>query len=118
MAPARIATLARIDTAFGGLAALMLAAGFGRVFFGLKGSEFYLANPVFWAKIAAFVVVGALSAVPTVKFIGWARAAAADGEFRPEADDVRFARRFMHLEALVFILIPILAAMMARGYGV
>ena len=118
MAPARMATLARIDAAFGGLAALMPAAGFGRVFFGLKGSEFYLGNPVFWAKIAAFLVVAALSVVPTVKIIRWARAAAADAGFRPDVGEVQFARRFMLLEALVFILIPVLAAMMARGYGV
>ena len=116
--PARVARLARIDSFYGGVAMALLAAGFLRVFFGLKGSAFYLGNPVFWTKIAAFIAVGLLSALPTIRIIRWARAAAADGDFRPPSDEVQNARRYMHLEALVFISIPILAAALARGYGV
>ena len=47
--------LGRLDAAYGGLAGLILIVGFCRVFFGLKGWEFYIYNWVFWAKIAAFL---------------------------------------------------------------
>lgn len=109
--------LGRIDIAFGIIAGLIVIVGFGRVFFGLKGAEFYLQNPVFWAKIAAFVVVGLLSIQPTMCIIQWGREARADRSFRPAAEEVLRTRRLMHWEGVVFVLIPIFAAMMARGYG-
>ena len=31
--------------------------------------------------------------------------------------EVQNVKRFMHLDGFVFILVPIFAAMMARGYG-
>ena len=43
---------------------LIIIVGIGRVFYGLKGWEFYVYNWVFWAKMAAFVVVGLLSILP------------------------------------------------------
>jgi putative membrane protein len=114
---ATVFRLARIDSAFGTVAGLILLVGFGRVFFGIKGADFYLHNPVFWAKIAAFAVVGLLSIQPTLRIIQWRRAAAADPAFRPDTAAVLATKRMMHYEGTVFILIPIFAAMMARGVG-
>ena len=37
------------------MAAIALAAGVLRVFFGAKGYEYYLVNIFFWAKMALFV---------------------------------------------------------------
>ena len=42
--------LARVDAWFGIMAALALAAGLLRVFFGAKGVDYYVANTFFWAK--------------------------------------------------------------------
>jgi putative membrane protein len=109
--------LARIDTIYGIVAGLIVVIGFSRVHFGLKSPEFYEHNPVFWAKIAAFVVVGLLSIPPTIRIIRWRRAASADPGFRPEAAAVLATRRFMHYEGVAFIFILIFAAMMARGIG-
>lgn len=114
---ATVFRLARIDQAFGVCAALVLAVGFSRVFFGAKGSDFYLHNPVFWAKITAFAAVGLLSIQPTIRLIQWKRAATADPAFRPATADVIVTKRYMHYEGVAFALIPIFAAMMARGYG-
>ncbi len=99
------------------LAGLVLIVGFGRVFFGIKGSAFYLGNPVFWAKIAAFAALGLLSIPPTMRIIAWRRQAEANPDFVPAAGEVQNVKRYMHLEGFVFILIPVFAAMMARGYG-
>ena len=87
------------------------------MFYGIKGAEFYLANLVFWAKIAAFAVVGLLSAPPTIRILRWRRSVRMAPDFVPPAEEIAGVRRFMRLEAGVFFLIPVFAAMMARGYG-
>ena len=83
-----------------------------------KGWDYYAVNAWFWAKIAAFAVVGLLSITPTVMLVRWRRRASSQPAFSPDAAEVLLARRFMWAEAAVFGLIPIFAAAMARGYGV
>jgi putative membrane protein len=114
---AGLKTLGLVDAGYGVTAGLILAVGFSRVFLGAKGSAFYLENPVFWAKIAAFAVVGVLSAWPTIAILKWRKQAKADPAFAPPAAEVAKVRRMLILELLVFALIPIFAAAMARGYG-
>ena len=66
--------VARIDAWFGIMAALVVAAGVLRVFFGAKGYEYYWVNIFFWAKMALFVGVGLVSVAPT--YCTWSGAAA------------------------------------------
>jgi len=110
-------TLGAIDASYGGTAALILVIGFCRVFLGGKGSAFYLENPMFWAKIAAFAAVGLLSIAPTVAILRWRKQAKADPAFIPSDTDVAKVRKVVLAELVVFALIPIFAAAMARGYG-
>jgi putative membrane protein len=117
MSAGDVIKVGRVDIAYGIVAGLVLIVGFLRVFFGAKGPEFYLENHVFWTKVAAFLVIGLLSIKPTLKLISWRNRLAADPAFQMPAAEVKNMRLFMHLEGTVFILIPILAAMMARGYG-
>jgi putative membrane protein len=117
MTTAQLMRLGRLDAAYGAIATLILIVGFGRVFFGAKPWDFYIYNWVFWAKIAAFVAVGLLSISPTLRIARWRNAAVRDPAYRPPADEIATVRRFMHYEAIVFLLIPIFAALMARGYG-
>ena len=112
-----LATLGRIDAAYGATAGLILVVGFCRVYWGAKGAAFYLESPMFWAKIAAFAVVGLLSLPPTIAIFKWGRQAKADPAFAPAAADVAKVRRLLGWELIVFALIPIFAAAMARGYG-
>jgi len=114
---AQVRYVGRLDIAYGAIAGLILVVGFGRVFYGAKGADFYLHNWVFWAKIAAFLAVGVLSAPPTLRILRWRSAAQADRNYRPPSAEVLTVRRFMHYEAMVFVLIPVFAALMARGYG-
>jgi putative membrane protein len=109
--------VAVLDRGYGAAAGLLLVAGFLRVFYGAKGADFYLQNPVFWAKIAAFALVGALSIPPTVRFIVWQRRARKDPGFRLVAADVRGVRRLIVAQAAVLLVIPLLAGMIARGHG-
>ncbi len=114
---ATLKVLGGLDAAYGATATLILVVGFSRVFLGGKGSAFYLSNPVFWAKIGAFAVVGLLSIAPTMAILRWRKQAKADAAFTPPAGEVATARRVLVLEVVVFALIPVFAAAMARGYG-
>ena len=109
--------VARVDAWFGILAALVVAAGVLRVFFGAKGYEYYWANIFFWAKMALFVGAGLVSVAPTAIYAGWRRRVRADPSFRPPADEIKQLRQALYVEAGLFALIPICAAAMARGYG-
>lgn len=117
MPPGTLKRLAGIDRSYGIAAALIIVVGICRVIFGLKGWEFYVYNPVFWAKMGAFVGVALLSIRPTIRFIQWDRAAAADAAYRVPTAEIDSVRRFIRWEIAIFALIPIFAAAMARGYG-
>ncbi len=114
MSSSSIGLVARVDVFFGATAGAVLVVGFLRVFLGARPEEFYLQNPTFWAKIAAFLAVGLLSIGPTLRFVGWSRRLKADPSYRPPVDQVRTVRRFVTLEAAIFFLIPVFAALMAR----
>lgn len=111
----RVALLRRVDLFYGITAAAVLVVGFLRVFYGAAGPDYYLTNWVFRAKIAAFVGVGLLSLPPTLMNFGWRREALIDPGFSPPDEAVARARRFMFAEGALLALIPVLAAMMARG---
>ncbi len=117
MTASTVRRLARIDRHYGMVAMLVILVGAARVAWGLKGWEYYVYNWVFWAKMAAFLIVGLLSIRPTMRFLAWNRQAGADAGWRaPEAERAA-VRSILGAEAAIFLLIPAFAAAMARGYG-
>lgn len=114
---ATLRRLAGIDRHYGIIATLIVVIGICRVFFGLKGWEFYVYNWVFWAKMAAFVIVGLLSIVPTVRFISWSRQASGNPSFSVPVAELASVKNYVRAEGFIFLLIPVFAAAMARGYG-
>ncbi|ACB94885.1 DUF2214 family protein [Beijerinckia indica] len=112
-----LARISRLDLAYGIVAGLVVVFGFLRVFFGAKPPNFYLTSLIFWTKIALFVFIGFLSIGPTLRFIDWRRQVRRDSDWRPPTADVRRLRVIVHVEAGLFLLLPILAAAMARGLG-
>ena len=105
--------LAALDIAYGITFAAILVIGLLRVFFGLKGADFYLANVFFWTKVGAFLLAALLSVVPTIRFILWRRALAKNPAALPSAPDVRGTRRWMAGEAALLATVPISAAALA-----
>jgi putative membrane protein len=103
--------LLRIDLFYGVAAVCVIAAGVSRVFFGAAGVDYYAAQPFFWAKMAAFAAVGLISIAPTRAFIGWVK----NGP--PEEAAAKRIRRLVMIELHVFVLVPLFAALMARGIG-
>lgn len=110
--------LARIDAAYGVLAAGVIGFGIARVAAGAKPAGFYTENPTFWLKMVAFATVGGLSVRPTIRFLRWQRAVRAGGDAPlPGAEEVRSVRRSVGAELCAFATIPVLAALAARGIG-
>jgi putative membrane protein len=114
----RIGQLAKVDAAYGAVAALVIVVGISRVIFGASGWAYYVANYAFWGKMAAFLVMGLLTIQPTLAIRRWLKASQADAGYAIPPTEIAQSRRYIHLQAGVLVLIPIFAAAMARGYGI
>jgi putative membrane protein len=108
---AEIRRLAIVDRFLGASATLVFVAGLVLWFFVGKGSAFYTSNPVFHAKVGLFVAAALSSVYPTLFFIRNARSAAI---VIPVPKAVLMVVRF---ELLAVLLLPLLAVLMAQGYG-
>jgi len=117
MRPPAVQLAAKYDIALGIMSLSLVAIGFSRVFFGAKGSGFYLHNHVFWTKVVLFATIGLLSIKPTRAFLRWRKAQSADAGFAPEEVEIRAIRKTLMTEIHIFALLPIAAAAMARGFG-
>lgn len=110
-------TILRMDSVYGLCAAVLLIVGFIRVFYTEKGATYYFHSGTFLAKLVLFIIVGLLSIVPTVQFLGWRKALKAGQA--PALDDAsrRRIRMIIHTELTLLFLIMLCAALMARGIG-
>jgi putative membrane protein len=109
--------LLRIDLFYGVSAVGVILAGVARVFWGAKGADFYSGQPLFWAKMATFAVVGLISIAPTRAFFRWVRAASQDAAHVVSEAEARRTRRLVLIELHVLALVPLFAALMARAIG-
>ena len=114
----RARRLLRIDAAYGLSAMLVLASGAARVLWFGKGLDYYLHNGLFHAKLGLFVLIGLLSIVPTLVFLGWRSALKADQLPPLDPRRGRLVTLVIRLELLLLLIMPLLAALMARGFGV
>lgn len=115
LAGPRLGQLAKIDAAYGAMAGVVIVVGIIRVIFGASGWEYYVASHAFWGKMAAFLAVGLLSIQPTMAIRKWLKASRAGESYLVPESEIATSRRFVHIQAGVLLLIPILAAAMARG---
>ena len=113
---AGLRSLFAADTVWGVAALLWLATGLLRAFGGLeKGTAYYLASRLFWAKMALFVLILLLELPPMLAFIRWRTQLR-----RGQAPDTSRARAFYilnHIEMAIVVLMVFVAAFMARGFG-
>jgi putative membrane protein len=109
---AALARVGGIDLWYGIVAGGIVIVGFARAIFAAKGWTYYEHNEFFWAKIGAFVLIALISVWPTIKYIRWQRAEAA-----PSDAEIGAVRRLLWAEVVLFALLPIFAAAMARGFG-
>ena len=108
------ARLAKMDGRYGLVAGLVIAIGVCRVIWGGKGWAFYAENPFFWGKMGLFLALGLLSIGPTLLFLRWRKAAAGAALFTPPAVELKRARQWVGLEAVLLVPLLACAAAMAR----
>jgi len=75
---------------------------------------FLLRNGFFWVKMALFASTLALEIMPMITFIGW-RIAQRKGKPLPHSDRLSRLVLVNDLETALVVLIPFVAAAMARG---
>jgi putative membrane protein len=116
MSPAIVNRLVTIDRIYGIAAVAVLATGLLRIYLGAKGSGYYWSNWLLHLKFGAFVVVGLISIVPTLRFARWRKALRASGAL-PDVEAVRATRKLVMLQAHIIPFIPLAAVFLARGFG-
>lgn len=109
--------LVRIDVFYWLSVVLLLAAGVARVFLGYKGHAFYLSSLTFWAKLALYVLIVAISIQPTRRYLAWTRALRSDEDSSPPADEVLSVRKLVMAELHVLVLVVLAAVLMTRALG-
>ena len=112
----RARSLAAIDRGYGLCALAVLASGLARVLWYGKGVDYYLHNGLFHAKVGLFVLAALVSLLPTVTFLGW-RGALKAGEVPAVTARGRRVVMAVRLQLLLLLVIPLLATLMARGFG-
>tara|TARA_Y100001968_G_scaffold304553_1_gene319660 strand:- start:146 stop:607 length:462 start_codon:yes stop_codon:yes gene_type:complete len=105
------------DVIYGIAGVALLVSGIFRVIKFGQGSEFYTENPIFWTKIVIFGLVGSLSLYPTVTYILWAIPLSKGNLPEVKSSLVSRLRLIINIELVGFASIPLLASLMARGFG-
>lgn len=109
--------LVTADAVYGLSATIVLITGVLRVLYFGKGTDYYLNNPVFYMKVGVFIVISLLSLYPTFSFVSWVKGLRNSTSPKLEASQVRWLSWLIRGELVGFGLIPLLAAMLARGFG-
>jgi putative membrane protein len=103
------------DAVLGGSATALLVIGLLRVFFFEKGATYYFSSYAFLTKLAVFLIVAGLSAIPTFEFLSWRKAVNAGQAPAPTTGKLSLVRVIIHIELVGVVVILLAAAIMARG---
>lgn len=105
------------DTAWGVAALFWMVTGVWRLLAGLeKPTGYYFTNHAFLTKMALFAIILGLELRPMMTLIGWRRQTAR-GE-PPDTSAAVLLARISFWQAGLVVLMVLLAAAIARGYGV
>lgn len=106
-----------VDVIYGVSLLVVFVTGIARLFHGGKGALFYMQTWAFHAKFSLFVVMAVLWLYPAFKFFAWRRQLKA-GQAPVMADaEAKRVLMAIRVQLLILVLLPLLAAMMARGIG-
>ena len=110
----------RSDSTWGLAALLWVSTGVWRWVAGIeKPTGYYLANPIFHAKLGLFVLIVLLELWPVITLIRWRRSFSA-GESAERLMTGGAGRRIAtisHFQALLVVVMVFVAVAMARGFG-
>ena len=105
------------DIIYGLAGIALLISGIYRVIKFGQGSFFYTQNPIFWAKIIVFALVGSLSLYPTITYVLWAIPLSKGTLPEVTQNLVKRLKLIINIELIGFASIPFFATLMARGVG-
>jgi putative membrane protein len=94
-----------------------LATGLARALYYGQDVAYYLANRLFWLKIAIFFVIVVVAIAPTLQYIRWNREARTAPTFTPLERDVERVRASIALGLGLWLILPLIGILVARGYG-
>lgn len=105
------------DSAYGAAAVVILVTGILRVLYFAKDTAYYMNNPIFWAKVGFYLLVGLVSLYPTISFLTWIKSLMNNQAPEITLNQYQRLRGIIVFELVGFSVIPLLASMMARGVG-
>jgi len=108
--------LVRVDRIYWIALAAVVLTGLARIFWGIKGDAWYWSNWLLHVKLAAVLVVIAISVRPTLRLRQWAQAVRTGGALPTEAE-VAQVRRWVMISTHIVALVPLAAVFLARGFG-
>lgn len=114
LSAAQVKVLTKVDLGYLFAALLVLTTGLLRWFFFEKTALYYTDNWVFLIKLSLFIFIGILSIPPTLHYFKLARMKV------PQQSQESFQkiRGYIRYEIFILFFIPILAAFVARGFGI
>jgi putative membrane protein len=104
-----------VDMIYGVSLLVVFLTGIGRLFHGGKGVLFYMQNGAYHTKFTLFVVMAVVWLYPAFKFFGWRRQLRAGQAPVMDAATAKRVLMAIRVQLLILVLLPLLAAMMARG---
>lgn len=104
--------LSRIDLVYGISAIVLVFAGLSLWLWVGKPAEFYSKNWIFHLKLTLAIALGLMSLPPTIYFLKNRK-----GDQDEMVDLPKSLIRWVRLELLLLIILPLLAVLMARGIG-
>ncbi|MBU2708673.1 DUF2214 family protein [Zooshikella marina] len=107
----QIRKIAIVDAIYGISALVTLTAGLLLWFVVGKPADYYLKNWIFHTKISLFILIVLLSIYPTIFFIKSRKSALKNISVSKSIPII------IRVELTLFLLMPLLALLVARGYG-
>jgi putative membrane protein len=94
-----------------------LATGLARALYYGQAADYYLGNRLFWLKIAIFLAIVLVAIAPTLQYIRWNREARTAPTFAPLTRDLERVRASISLGLGLWLVLPLIGILVARGYG-
>jgi putative membrane protein len=94
-----------------------LATGLARALYYGQAADYYLGNRLFWLKIAIFLAIVLVAIAPTLQYIRWNREARTAPTFAPLTRDLERVRASISLALGLWLVLPLIGILVARGYG-
>lgn len=107
----------RADRAYGLMAMLVLVMGFLRVFYFEKGPAYYFGNSYFIIKLSLFILVGIMSAYPTITYLRWNNDIKQGRAPVLSTESTIRLRKVLHYQLIGIAGVIFCASMMAHGLG-